>query len=187
MYHVSEDKRAVKSAELIWAGMEKCLQEKPLGKIRVADINEKSYVSRATFYRLFDSVQDVLVYECDKIFGDISAQLGKGSFSTSGEFFLFFIQQWLIQKTLIKALAENNLTNILYATHMRNKDLIRTVFIRDTAISDNDADFLISILTGIIPSVIHVWYEHGQIETAEELFRAVRKSARIVDTVIEGA
>lgn len=186
MYHVSEDKRAVKSAELIWGGMEKCLQEKPLEKIRVADINEKSYVSRATFYRLFDSIQDVLVYECDRIFSEISAQLGKEGFSSSGEFFLFFIQQWLKQKTLIKALAENNLTNILYATHMRNKDLIRTIFIRDTAISDNDADFLISILTGFIPSVIHVWDEHGQIETAEELFFAVRKSAHIIDAVMNG-
>lgn len=186
MYHVSEDKRAVKSAELIWEGMEKCLQEKPLGKIRVADINEKSYVSRATFYRLFDSIQDVLVYECDKIFSELSAQLGKGGFSSSGEFFLFFIQQWLKQKTLVKVLAENNLTNILYATHMKNKNLIRTIFIRDTAISDNDADFLISILTGFIPTVIQVWVEHGQIETAEELFCSVRKSAHIIDSVMNG-
>ena len=161
--------------------MEQTASESPLA---VSLHDSRSVVK--PFYRLFDSVQDVLVYECDKIFNEISAQLGKGGFSSSGEFFLFFIQQWLKQKTLIKALAKNNLTNILFATHMRNKDLIRTIFIRDTAIFDNDADFLISILSGMIPSVIHVWYEHGQIETAEELFCTVRKSAHIIDAVMNG-
>ncbi|MFR4008571.1 MAG: hypothetical protein ACLT0Y_04305 [Christensenellales bacterium] len=37
------------------------MQEKPFHKLRISDINQKSYVSRATFYRLFDSLQDVLV------------------------------------------------------------------------------------------------------------------------------
>ena len=118
--------------------MEQTASESPLA---VSLHDSRSVVK--PFYRLFGSVQDVLVYECDKIFN-------------------------------------------LFATHMRNKDLIRTIFIRDTAISDNDADFLISILSGMIPSVIHVWYEHGQIETAEELFCTVRKSAHIIDAVMNG-
>ncbi len=46
MYHISHDKRAQKSAELIWQGMEQCLQEKPFDKLRISDINQKSYVSR---------------------------------------------------------------------------------------------------------------------------------------------
>lgn len=89
MYHISEDKRAVKSAQLIWEGLEKCLQEKALATVRVSDINEKSFVSRATFYRLFDSVQDVLVYECDCIFTELTLELSKGSFSSNKELFLF--------------------------------------------------------------------------------------------------
>ena len=75
MYHISEDKRAVKSAELIWEGLEKCLAEKELKKIRISDINEKSYVSRATFYRLFDSIGDVLIYRCDRIFADLTVKM----------------------------------------------------------------------------------------------------------------
>ena len=68
MYHVSNDIRSKKSAELIWEGMETCLQEKSLDKLRITDIYQKSFVSRATFYRLFDSVQDVIAYKCDCIY-----------------------------------------------------------------------------------------------------------------------
>ena len=120
MYHVSKDKRAVKSAQLIWEGLEKCLREKELGKIRVADISEKSYVSRATFYRLFDSIEDVLVYECDLIFKEITSGLENGSFASSKDLILFFIKQWLDQKMLMRVLLENHLPNILYETHMKN-------------------------------------------------------------------
>ena len=140
MYHVSEDKRAVKSAQLIWEGLEKCLQEKELKAVRVSDINKKSYVSRATFYRLFDSIQDVLVYECDSIFTEIAMEMSKGSFSSSKELFLFFIRQWLSQRTLLKALVENNLTNILYETHMKNKELVKTIYVCEANMSEQDAD-----------------------------------------------
>lgn len=184
MYHVSEDKRAAKSAQLIWEGLEKCLQEKALTSVRVSDINEKSYISRATFYRLFDSVQDVLVYECDCFFEELSREMSKGSFMSSKELFMFFIQQWLKQKALIKALAENNLTNILYETHMKNKTLVKAIFIRESNMSEDDAEYLVSILTGIIPSVINVWYSHGQMESADEIFCKVCGCISTIDAVL---
>ena len=184
MYHVSEDKRAVKSARLIWEGLEKCLLEKALGKIRVADINEKSYISRATFYRLFDSIQDVLVYQCDCVFNEISMKLDNGSFSSSKDFFLFFVSQWLEQKVLIRALVENNLTNILYETHMKNRALINAIFIRECDTGDKDADYLVSILTAMIPSVINVWYLHGRSESPDKIFQRVCNSISTIDSVL---
>jgi len=184
MYHVSEDKRAVKSAQLIWEGLEKCLQEKELTAVRISDINEKSFVSRATFYRLFDSVQDVLVYECDCIFDEITKELSNGSFSSSKELFLFFVKKWLKQEMLIRVLAENNLTNILYETHMKNKALIKTIYIRESKMSEEDADYLVSILTGIIPSVINVWYSHEQRESADEIFKRVCSSISVIDEAL---
>lgn len=184
MHHVSEDKRAVRSAQLIWEGLEKCLQEKELGKIRIADINEKCYVSRATFYRLFDSAQDVLMYECDLIFERIAAELSGGHFPSSKELFLFFIRQWMEHKTLIRALAENNLTNILYETHMRHEALLKTVYLKGTELREQELDYLVSILSGIIPSVINVWYSHGQSESADDIFREVCSSISTIDAVL---
>lgn len=184
MYHVSKDIRAVKSAELIWQGLRECMKEKKIGKIRIADINEKSYVSRATFYRLFDTIEDVLVYECDMIFEQLSTKLAGQKFSSSGDFFLFFIQQWLEQKDLTMGLADNNLTHIIYDAHMRHNSLIRDVIIKDKLLRDAEADYLVAILSGILPAAMDIWHRHGQKECAEEIFRMVSKSAFVIDSAL---
>lgn len=75
MYHIPNDKRAQKSADLIAQGLYKSLEKKPLNNIKVNDIYLNSYVSRATFYRLFDSVYDVLQYQCDSIVDEIAESL----------------------------------------------------------------------------------------------------------------
>jgi hypothetical protein len=126
----------------------------------------------------------VLVYECDCFFEELSREMSKGSFMSSKELFMFFIQQWLKQKALIIALAENNLTNILYETHMKNKALVKAIFIRESNMSEDDAEYLVSILTGIIPSVINVWYSHGQTESVDEIFSKVCCSISVIDAVL---
>ena len=96
MYHISTDKRAQKSAALIWQGMEQYLQEKPFHKLRISDINQKSYVSRATFYRLFDSLQDVLVYQCDRIYSQLEKAFRSNEIQTKQDFFLLLIEKWMV-------------------------------------------------------------------------------------------
>ena len=152
MYHISDDKRAQKSAELIWQGMEQCLQEKNFQKLRISDINQKSYVSRATFYRLFDSLQDVLIYECDCIYTQLAEALKSKAVHTKQDFFLLLIEKWMAQEVLIETLVENNLTGILYDTHMKNRNFMKTVFLKDSALSEREADYMVSLLANIIPA-----------------------------------
>lgn len=180
MYHISGDKRAVKSAELIWQGLEQCLQEKELKKIRIADINEKCYVSRTTFYRLFDSVEDVLVYRCDRIFDDLNTE----QFASTKDYFLFLIARCLEEQVLLKALVENNLSGILYDAQMRHSDLMKRVFLRDAELSEQEADYLVSILTNIVPAMMTTWYAHGQTETPEEILEIARGRIAIINEVL---
>lgn len=46
MYHISNDKRAQKSAQLIGNGMLNCLEHKEFGEITIAEIQRASTVSR---------------------------------------------------------------------------------------------------------------------------------------------
>lgn len=180
MYHVSDDKRSKKSAQLIWEGMEKCLQEKSLDKLRITDINQTSYVSRATFYRLFDSLQDVLVYQCDCIYTRLAERLDRSLFQSKKDFFLSLITEWMDQEILVKTLVENGMVNIIYNTHMKNADFMKRIFLEDTALSEREADYLISILANIIPAALNVWYFHGKKEPPEEIYQAVSKSLNII-------
>ena len=180
MYHISEDKRAQKSAELIWQGMEQCLREKPLSKLRISDINQKSYVSRATFYRLFDSLQDVLVYECDQIYKQLAEAIQHREVRSRRAFFLLLIEKWMAQEVLIETLAENNLTGILYETHMKNRHFMEAIFLKDASLSEQETDYLVSLLANIIPAAMNTWYRHGKQESPMEVYRAVGQSLNII-------
>lgn len=68
MFHIKPDKRSQTSAKLIVGGLYACLAVKPFSGISISDIQRESSVGRATFYRLFDTVTDVLEYECDNVF-----------------------------------------------------------------------------------------------------------------------
>ena len=67
MIHVKEDKRAKRSAELLLDGLVICMNQKDFTEISVSDLQKASGVSRATFYRLFDNVQDVLAFKCEEL------------------------------------------------------------------------------------------------------------------------
>ena len=180
MYHVSNDKRSKKSADLIWHGMKKCLLEKNFDKLRITDIYQKSFVSRATFYRLFDSTADVIAYECDCIYLQLADNIKNSRFKSQQEIFLYLIEQWLEQDILIKTLVENNMLNILYHTHMKNHELLKMIFLKDISLSDSEADYLVSILANIIPAAINTWYLHGKTETPEQIYYAVSQSLDII-------
>ena len=180
MYHISNDKRAKKSAELIWQGMEQCLQEKQFDKLRISDINQKSYISRATFYRLFDSLQDVLAYECDQIYSKLADEMKGATFHSRQDFFLLLVEKWMAQEVLIKTLVENNLTGILYDTHMKNRDFMKTVFLKNAVLSEREADYMISLLANIIPAAMNTWYLHGRSESPAEVYQAVSRSLHII-------
>jgi len=180
MYHVSNDIRSRKSAELIWQGMEKCLLEKNLDKVRITDIYQKSFVSRATFYRLFDSIQDVIAYECDCIYLQLAENIKNSCFKSRQDIFLFLIEEWLKQEVLIKTLVENNMISIIYDTHMKNHELLKQLFLENVSLPDREADYMVSVLANIIPAAVNTWYLHGKTETPKEIYNAVTRSLAVI-------
>ena len=93
---------------LIWQGWSSVspLQEKPFHKLGgSSDINQKSYVSRATFYRLFDSLC-WLVYQCDRIYSQLEKAFRSNEIQTKQDFFFLLIEKWMVQGVLIQTLVE---------------------------------------------------------------------------------
>lgn len=187
MYHISNDKRSRRSAELIWQGMAQCLQQKSFAKLRVNDIYESSYVSRATFYRLFDSLQDVLAYECDQIYDQLAQAVADAGALSRQDFFLLMIQKWMAQELLIKTLVENNLTHILYQTHMKNRDFMQRIFLQDITLSEAEADYMVVLLANTIPAAMRTWYQHGKAETPQQVLHAVSRSLALINRQLSAA
>ncbi len=179
MYHIPNDLRAKKSAEWICKGLEECLAEKPLDKIRVKDICEKYYVSRATFYRLFDSVMDVLAYECDLIRNDTIKAIETLTFKNKNEEVLFCIKRWLKHETIIKTIIDNRLIGVLYDSHMRNAEQLKKLY---SLYYKDDGQFhcFVSLLVSLVFTALSVYFQNGTTESVENVFVSVCKNTNII-------
>ncbi len=75
MYHISDNKRRIESAELLSDALFKILEHKPYEEITITDLQKSSSVSRSTFYRLFDNIDDIFHYQLDMIFSTLKEEL----------------------------------------------------------------------------------------------------------------
>lgn len=156
MYRVSENARTKKTAILICEGLEKCLETKPLNQIRINDIYKQCYVSRSTFYRLFDSIMDVLLYECDCIIKEIFRNYESMRFKTKTDKALFEINAWLARPKFAKAIVDNNLGWVISDSYRRNEELVLSVYqIKD--ISQSQRDYFYSFMGSLIFSSIYIY------------------------------
>ena len=62
MFHIKKDKRSQTSAILILEAMDVCLRRHPFEDVSITEVCNQATISRATFYRLFDTLEDVIAY-----------------------------------------------------------------------------------------------------------------------------
>ena len=179
MYHVSNDLRAKNSAELICRGLEKCLEEKPLNKIKISDIYSKSFVSRSTFYRLFDSIEDVFAYECDIIRSETSEMLQYREFKTKNEEVIFCIKRWLKHETLIKAMVENHMIGVLYDSHIRNAQRLKTFY---SLSQKEESEFrqFVFLLVSLIFASLSIYFQNDAKQPIEEVFESTCRNTGLI-------
>lgn len=185
MYHISNDKRTIKSAELIGNGLLKCLEQKDFAEITVTDVQKASTVGRATFYRLFDNTADVLSYLCDGIFEQAEKAYKELNILSADETTLEFIRIWMKNKTLLKAIVDSNRMDFIFRAHMKYLTPSKEDFFRDSEMDEVQTTYLMTILTACTSAVLTAWLANGGKETAEQLQFRIKECFRTLGKVFE--
>jgi AcrR family transcriptional regulator len=170
MYHIKEDKRCLKSAERIGEAFRAILAEKPLSEITVTDIQKVSGVGRSTFYRLFDNIDDVLLYIAEEEFNGMITQYKELSWSGFTEHFIGNIMS-----------ESRGLVNIVSAgkTHLISKALrnnLTQAAETDNYMFDNLSRYMIAMFVGGCISLVTAWDENGREESIDELARLMQQA-----------
>ena len=172
MYHVKDDKRARISAEMIYAGLMACLREKPLSELTVRVVAERAGVGRATFYRNFDSLIDVLHMRCDACFEEVLTGFLKeyeAGLQGRNDMLVYFFSYWMDHSELLEALYDANRTDIVYDCHLRHSDLITAAFFPQVDMASEEYVYFLSVRTGIMTSILTAWVKTGRHKSPEEL------------------
>ena len=180
MYHISSDRRAVRSAERIVLGLEELLRNTAVQDIAVSTLCRRCGIGRATFYRLFDNLTDVLAYRCDQILDEAARRVREDPEMTAAQSCLFVLREWMEQPALMKAIMEGQHLEILYRSMVRHMDLLRSRF-EKTGISDGPfLEFQAMHLCLLIPTCLFIWHRNGCRQSAEELFGQFSQSIRLM-------
>ncbi len=180
MYHIKNDARSKKSANKIVEAFSNCLKTTEYEQLTVVQIQKCSGVGRTTFYRLFDNISDILVYQIDKAYD---------------EFFGDNIRQYKdpLEQTLVFVMKNTDiLNNILLCNRL---DLIRKKFVvkKDNiiALHSNDEkldviqiDYDTCIFSGIVIGSLMAWYQNGEKESVKEVYNRLKASLNGINSTI---
>ncbi|MCR5787463.1 MAG: TetR/AcrR family transcriptional regulator [Acholeplasmatales bacterium] len=152
MYHVKTDKRSLKSAEFIYHALRTILEDKPINSISISDIANESQVSRMTFYRLFDSITDVLSWKLSVFVSEYEKFR-----ETMSDKLLAFFTFWKGHIDFIYLISKN-CKYILNEAFSTNKDL------------NNTYDYYLNdIQVSIMSSLLSLWSLRNGKDTPEEM------------------
>lgn len=167
MYHIKEDKRAKASVELICDGLKRCLKEKSFESVTISDIQRISGVSRSTFYRNFDRMEDVLALMCDRVFEEAFAS----DYSNISE---AVFRTWFRYADMIEAVVGIGRGDMLYASLRRCTSRMRSGLPEwgDAA----PLDYLASIIASSMMGIMITWVERGKKDSEEELKGVILQS-----------
>lgn len=188
MYHIKPDKRSQASAAQIVQGLQECLRSTPLKSITVSDIHRATGISRATFYRLFDTPEDVLHYQFDQMVQRAGAYYENQRQLALAQILEGTIAMGMEYHEFLKALVENGRFDLLYQyteKSFRILDSQRKIFPEN--MEPREREYVTSHLSMALVATLITWSRNGRRESAAEVVQYLKGYAQIVSAIIADA
>jgi len=179
MYHIKSDKRSVRSSEWFFEALEALMLETEYSKIKVIDLADKAKLGRTTFYRNFDTIDDILRMKCDeKLLGlknYFMEYYKEAVLDTQGLFLKPFLNYWYVDSNIVELIIKADKIDIFQVsfTNMVNeyRDLITT---RNSDTTTNmvplkNANYINKIRVAVSISILTEWIKNNKDVSPEEL------------------
>ena len=150
--------------EAVTTALIRMMKKKPIGEIQIKDLVKIAGVSRSSFYRNFESKEDVLVKYAEKFSLNFAKSLD--DYSSPEEFLIERYRSVKKEKDFFIALNKNNLVYFIY----RSMDESMTKGILDSShLSETEKIYQTSRMIGGTVGIIIEWINRDFKESEEEL------------------
>ena len=173
MYHIKNDQRSIRSAEMLYDGLAILIQEMPFTTIKVKDLVEASHVGRTTFYRNFDEIEDILRLRSDKVFEDmiqyLIAYVQKYGNESGVMLLKPVLRYFYLHSEIIELLIQANRVDIAMASLHRAVAPYTARALTYLGIDEAYIEYNVTIRIGIVTNILVQWIETGKREPPDEL------------------
>ncbi|MGN1444189.1 MAG: TetR-like C-terminal domain-containing protein [Acutalibacteraceae bacterium] len=175
MYHIKQDKRSQLSSEMMYKALRSLLKEKTIDQISITELVNTAEVGRSTFYRNFDEITDILLWQCDlhfrKVIRDYIAYGDKNGLGLLE----YVLSYWEKNSEIIEILFSVNRIDIIYDRFVKNSAEITGQMKELINIPEEEYDYFVAIRIFIFIGVIKTWIDNGKKEGAKQLSLIVGK------------
>lgn len=172
MYHIGQDTRQKKTADLLVDTMRRLLCGGSGKPVSAAELCRESGVSRSTFYRHFDSTDDVLRYLCDSDFDAlltdcIQHRKENGALSPIPDYVAMFHRE----DDIIVAMVRSGKVGILTEAHRQALRKYAAQLFPSMDPASEEFAFFVDMRTACITGALQAWVETGRKAKAEDIQR----------------
>ena len=182
MYQKKRDKRSIQSSEWIYTALKDLMSEKDFSKITITDIVNKANLGRTTFYRNFDSVDDVLKMKCDEKFNEFREyciNYYKKNDLADKSFLTPFLNYWHKNSEIIELLIKANRENIIKDCLTEEvKFFINSSSIDEGTVISSHLNYFIAIIVSNSISILTEWINNGKDIPPDELANIIATQAK---------
>lgn len=161
MYHIHEDKRVAQSVEQLCLAFNQMIEEMPYPSISITALAARAGVSKATFYRSFDSLEDVLALQVDESVKDMIGYIMKARADENhpGEmrFFRAFFRFWMTHSSVVELLIRTKTTYLLIDAFAAALQQHLDFFRQSISIEDESVKYYIAVRASALTAVLVCW------------------------------
>lgn len=193
MYHIKNDKRSLQSSEWLYEALKQLLNEKSFSEIKVTEVVSKAKIGRSTFYRNFDTLEDVLHYKADEAYAACGQHLIKILFEqvrsteenkSAQRFFLPFFRYWYYNFEIIELLISAKREDILKHAFVKMVDDLRGEY---PEVDIAYYDYFIEMRAAISIAILSQWVKTNRQESPEKLYEIFQHQMEIDKYLIKMA
>ncbi|WP_297630875.1 TetR/AcrR family transcriptional regulator [uncultured Clostridium sp.] len=149
-------KRNRKSIELICNAMFKLLKEKDFKSISITELCEEAQLARKTFYRNFESKEDVIKKSIDYMFKQLGKRIKFDKNMEPKKITLEYFNFWYENREFLKLILKNDLFNILNSQYDLYIKVFRKIMCGEEEMS-RELEYTIIFASGGYWNVLQHW------------------------------
>lgn len=167
---IKDDPRSIHSSKMLYDGLARLMRDQAFNDITVTDLVKEAHVGRATFYRNFDTIEDVLRFRCDQIceryvayYIEYRRHHDTTALIPRLKPMLRYFDKY---SDIIELLLQANQLDMLAAALRHQFEQFRP---RLAMVEEEYVDYILTIRIGVVTSILAHWVKTGKQQSPDEL------------------
>lgn len=154
------------------------MREAPYDAITVTELVAHAQVGRATFYRNFDDIEDILRMRCDQVFDGLMTYImaylqQHANEETRTALLKPMLRYFYLHADIIELLLLAKRIDIIQDSFRAKLEPFRAQVAAQQGVVEELADYSIAIRIGIMTNILVHWIENGQQQAPDDLADAL--------------